>query len=135
MSGVNKVIVVGNLGNDPETRSLPNGDAVTNISVATSESWKDSTGNKQERTEWHNIVFFKRLAEISAQYLVKGSKIYVEGQLRTSNWEKDGQKRYKTEIVGREMQMLDSKSGTQSSINSPKPHQSQPEKFEEDVPF
>ena len=130
MSGVNKVIVVGNLGNDPETRSLPNGDAVTNISVATSESWKDSTGNKQERTEWHNIVFFKRLAEISAQYLVKGSKIYVEGQLRTSNWEKDGQKRYKTEIVGREMQMLDSKSGTQSSINSPKP-----EKFEEDVPF
>ena len=135
MSGVNKAIIVGNLGNDPETRSLPNGDAVTNISVATSESWKDASGNKQERTEWHNIVFFKRLGEIAAQYLVKGSTIYVEGQLRTSNWEKDGQKHYKTEIIGREMQMLDSKGGAQSSTSSPTPQQSQPENFEEDIPF
>ncbi|MFT6752747.1 MAG: single-strand DNA-binding protein [Candidatus Azotimanducaceae bacterium] len=108
--GINKVILVGNLGNDPDTRYLPNGDAVTNISIATSESWKDKqTGENVDRTEWHRIVFFRRLAEISGEYLKKGSKVYVEGKLQTRQWEKDGQKHYTTEIVGNEMQMLDSR--------------------------
>ena len=113
--GVNKVILVGNLGNDPEVRSLPNGTPVTNISVATSESWKDKqTGQPQERTEWHRVVFFNRLAEIAAQYLRKGSKVYVEGSLRTRKWQdKDGQDRYSTEIMGNEMQMLDSRGAGQ----------------------
>jgi single-strand DNA-binding protein len=111
MSGVNKVILVGNLGNDPEIRRLNSGDNVANISVATSEKWKDkNTGAKQERTEWHRVVFFGRLAEIVSEYLSKGSKIYVEGSLRTNKWQdKDGNDRYTTEIVAREMQMLDSK--------------------------
>jgi single-strand DNA-binding protein len=115
--GVNKVILVGNLGNDPETRSLPSGGSVSNISVATSESWTDkTTGSKQERTEWHRVVFFNRLAEIVAQYLRKGSKVYVEGQLRTRKWQdKDGSDRYSTEIVAKEMQMLDSKGGNSGS--------------------
>ena len=108
--GINKVILVGNLGNDPETRSMPNGSAVTRISIATSESWKDkSTGQQQERTEWHRVVFFNRLGEIAGQYLKKGSKVYVEGSLRTNQWEKDGQKHYTTEVIGNEMQMLDSR--------------------------
>ena len=109
--GINKVILVGNLGNDPETRYLPSGGAVTNISVATSDSWKDKqTGQLQERTEWHRIVFFNRLAEIAAEYLKKGSKIYLEGSLRTRKWQdKSGQDRYTTEIVAGEMQMLDSR--------------------------
>ena len=99
MSGVNKVIVVGNLGNDPQTRSLPNGDAVTNISVATSESWKDATGNKQERTEWHNIVVRNKAAEICEKYLKKGDKVYIEGRLKTRKWQDDkGHDRYSTEI-------------------------------------
>ena len=105
--GVNKVILVGNLGNDPETRSMPNGSAVTNISIATTESWKDkNSGQQQERTEWHRIVFFNRLAEIAGQYLKKGSSVYIEGALRTNQWEKDGQKHYTTEIIANEMQML-----------------------------
>lgn len=108
MTGVNKVILVGNLGRDPETKYLPSGDAVTNFSIATSESWQKD-GQKQERTEWHNIVCFKRLAEIASEYLRKGSKVYLEGQLRTQSWDKDGQKHYRTEIVAREMQMLDGK--------------------------
>jgi single-strand DNA-binding protein len=109
--GVNKVILVGNLGNDPESNELPSGGAVTNISVATSESWKDKkTGQQQERTEWHRVVFFNRLAEIANEYLKKGSKVYVEGSLRTRKWQdKQGQDRYTTEIVASEMQMLDSK--------------------------
>ena len=108
--GVNKVILIGNCGNDPETRYLPSGGAVTNLTLATSEGWKDKqTGEKQERTEWHRVVFFNRLGEIAGEYLKKGSKVYVEGSLRTRQWEKDGVKRYTTEIVASEMQMLDSR--------------------------
>ena len=114
MSGVNKVIILGNLGNDPETSSMPNGNAVAKVSIATSEKWKKD-GQENERTEWHRVVFFGKLAEIVGQYLKKGSKVYVEGQLRTNQWEKDGQKHYTTEIIAREMQMLDSKSDGQSS--------------------
>lgn len=111
--GVNKVILVGNLGNDPETRYLPAGGAVTNITVATSESWKDKqSGQAQERTEWHRVVFFNRLAEIAGEYLRKGSKVYIEGSLRTRKWQdQSGQDRYTTEIVASEMQMLDSRGG------------------------
>ena len=107
--GINKVILVGNLGADPENRTSQTGNAITNISVATSETWKDkSTGQQQERTEWHRVVFFNRLAEIAAEYLRKGSKVYVEGSLRTRKWQdQNGQDRYTTEVVGNEMQMLD----------------------------
>jgi len=114
--GVNKVILVGNLGNDPETRAFPSGDMVTNITVATSETWKDKqTGQPQERTEWHRVVFHKRLAEIAGEYLHKGSKVYIEGSLRTRKWQDKatGQDRYTTEIVAREMQMLDSRGAGQ----------------------
>ncbi len=112
--GVNKVILVGNLGGDPEVRYMPNGNAVTNITIATSESWKDKqTGQQQERTEWHRVVFFNRLAEIAGEYLRKGTKVYVEGSLRTRKWQdQSGQDRYTTEIVGSEMQMLDSRGNT-----------------------
>jgi len=110
--GVNKVILVGNVGGDPETRYMPSGGAVTNLTLATSESWKDKqTGQPQERTEWHRVVFFNRLAEIASEYVRKGSKVYVEGSLRTRQWEQDGVKRYTTEIVASEMQMLDSRQG------------------------
>jgi single-strand DNA-binding protein len=111
--GINKVIIVGNLGQDPETRHMPNGNAVTNISVATSETWKDKqTGDQQERTEWHRVVFYGRLAEIAGEYLKKGSKVYVEGRLHTRKWQgQDGQDRYTTEIIANEMQMLDSRGG------------------------
>ncbi|WP_290704095.1 single-stranded DNA-binding protein [Amphritea sp.] len=109
--GVNKVILIGNLGNEPETKYMPSGNAVTNITIATSESWKDKqTGQQQERTEWHRVVFFNRLAEIAGEYLKKGSKVYIEGSLRTRKWQdKQGQDRYTTEIVASEMQMLDSR--------------------------
>jgi len=109
--GVNKVILVGNVGQDPEMKYMPSGNAVTNISVATSETWKDKqTGQPQERTEWHRVVFFNRLGEIAGEYLRKGSKVYVEGSLRTRKWQdQSGQDRYTTEIVGSEMQMLDSR--------------------------
>ncbi|WP_049724018.1 single-stranded DNA-binding protein [Gilvimarinus polysaccharolyticus] len=111
--GVNKVIIVGNMGQDPETKYMPSGGAVTNISVATSEQWKDKqTGQPQERTEWHRVVFFNRLAEIAGEDLRKGSKVYIEGSLRTRKWQgQDGQDRYTTEIVASEMQMLDSRGG------------------------
>ena len=111
--GINKVILVGNLGQDPETRYMPSGGAVTNVTLATSESWKDKqTGQPQERTEWHRVVFFNRLAEIAGEYLKKGSKVYVEGSLRTRKWrDQSGQDRYTTEIVAAEMQMLDSRGG------------------------
>lgn len=108
--GVNKVILVGNLGRDPETRYLPSGGAVTNVSVATTKQWKDrQSGENRDRTEWHRVVFFNRLAEIAGEYLKKGSKVYIEGELRTRDWERDGQKHYTTEIVAGEMQMLDSR--------------------------
>ncbi|NPU91866.1 MAG: single-stranded DNA-binding protein [Gammaproteobacteria bacterium] len=109
--GVNKVILVGNLGQDPETRYLPSGGAVTNVTIATSETWKDkNSGQMQERTEWHRVVFFNKLGEIAGEYLKKGSKVYIEGALRTRKWQdKDGHDRYTTEIVANEMQMLDSK--------------------------
>lgn len=106
--GINKVILVGTLGRDPETKYMPSGGAITNISLATSEQWKDkSSGEKQERTEWHRVVFFNRLAEIAGQYLRKGQQTYIEGSLRTRKWQgQDGQDRYTTEIVASEMQML-----------------------------
>jgi len=115
--GVNKVILVGNLGKDPETRYMPSGSAVTNLTLATSESWKDKqTGEQQDRTEWHKIAMFGRLAEIAAEYLRKGSQIYIEGKLRTRKWQdKEGKDRYTTEIVADEMQMLGSKSGGASA--------------------
>ena len=116
MAGVNKVILIGNLGADPEVRYMPSGDAVANVRIATSETWKDrNTGERQERTEWHNVVFFGKVAEIVKQYVHKGSKIYVEGKLRTRKWQgQDGQDRYTTEVVvdmNGTMQMLDSRSG------------------------
>ena len=108
--GINKVILIGNLGQDPETRYLPSGGAVTNVSLATTESWRDrESGEQRDRTEWHRVVFFRRLAEIAGEYLKKGSKVYIEGQLRTRQWEREGQKHYTTEIVANEMQMLDSR--------------------------
>ncbi|GLP97402.1 single-stranded DNA-binding protein [Paraferrimonas sedimenticola] len=108
--GINKVIIVGNLGNDPEVRYMPNGNAVANLTVATSESWKDQQGQQQERTEWHRIVMYRRLAEIAGEYLKKGSKVYLEGKLQTRKWQdQSGQDRYTTEIVANEMQMLDSR--------------------------
>ncbi len=110
--GINKVILVGNLGQDPEVRYMPNGNAVANITVATSESWKDQQGQKQERTEWHRVVLFRRLGEIAGEYLKKGSKVYIEGKLQTRKWQdNNGQERYTTEIVANEMQMLDSRGG------------------------
>ena len=113
--GINKVILIGNLGNDPETRYTQSGSAVTNISLATSDTWKDKqTGQPQERTEWHRVVFFNRLAEIAGEYLRKGSKVYIEGSLRTRKWQdQSGQDRYTTEIVANEMQMLDSRGASQ----------------------
>jgi len=157
--GINKVILIGNLGGDPEQRSMPSGNAVTNITVATSESWKDKqTGQQQERTEWHRVVFFNRLAEIAGQYLSKGSKVYIEGSLRTRKWQDQasGQDRYTTEIVANELQMLDSR-GQQSggypdqestSMKSPSPAPApQPRQdsapapagnfddFDDDIPF
>jgi single-strand DNA-binding protein len=116
MAGVNKVILIGNLGADPEVRYMPSGDAVANVRIATSDTWKDkNTGERQERTEWHNVVFFGKVAEIVKQYVHKGSKIYVEGKLRTRKWQgQDGQDRYTTEVVvdmNGTMQMLDSRSG------------------------
>ncbi|MFP6816775.1 MAG: single-stranded DNA-binding protein [Pseudomonadales bacterium] len=110
--GINKVILIGNLGRDPETRYSQGGNAVTNFSVATTENWRDrQSGEQQERTEWHNIVCFARLAEIAGEYLRKGSKVYIEGSLRTSSWEQDGQKKYRTEVMARDLQMLDSRGG------------------------
>lgn len=147
--GINKVILIGNLGQDPETRFMPSGGAVTNVSLATSESWKDKqTGQPQERTEWHRVVFFNRLAEIAGEYLKKGSKVYVEGSLRTRKWQgQDGQDRYTTEIVANEMQMLDSRggdSGGNYAQSAPQPQQqtqAQPQNtggmdsFDDDIPW
>ncbi len=112
---VNKVILVGRLGKDPETRYMTNGEAVTNVSLATSENYKDKSGEKQERTEWHNLVFYRRLAEIAGEYLKKGSMIYAEGRIQTRKWQdKEGKDRYTTEIVVNEMTMLGGKAGSGS---------------------
>ena len=111
--GINKVIIVGNVGGDPETRYMPSGSAVTNLTIATNETWKDKqTGEKKERTEWHRVAMFNRLAEIAAEYLRKGSQVYVEGKIRTRKWQdKEGQDRYTTEIIADEMQMLGGRGG------------------------
>mgnify|MGYP006394360729 FL=1 len=150
MASVNRVILVGNLGADPEQRFLPNGDAVCNIKIATSESWKDKqTGDKKEATEWHRVVFFRRLAEIAGQYLTKGSSVYVEGSLRTRKWQdKDGSDRYTTEIVGSKMNMLGGGKGDGESRYAPQAErpkaqaQSAPAKkkpyfddMDDDIPF
>lgn len=152
--GINKVILVGNVGGDPDVRYLPNGNAVTTLSVATSESWKDKqTGEKQDRTEWHRVVCFNRLGEIAGEYIRKGSKLYVEGSLRTRKWQdQQGQDRYTTEIIASDIQMLDSK-GTgapgyddmappphaqQQSARKPQAAQSAQDAFDElddDIPF
>ncbi|MES2204149.1 MAG: single-stranded DNA-binding protein [Pseudomonadota bacterium] len=151
--GINKVILVGNLGRDPETRYTPEGAAVTNLALATSESWKDKqSGEMQERTEWHRVVMYGRLAEIAAEYLKKGAKVYIEGKLRTSKWQDKatGVDKYSTDIVAAEMQMLDGKGGASnggSSYNAPSSSQSSsrsqemPESvgsndsFDDDIPF
>src|SRR6476661_7100099 len=112
MASVNKVILVGNLGRDPETRYTTGGEAVTNVSIATTDSWKDKAGEKQERTEWHRVAFFGKLAEIAGEYLKKGSQVYVEGRLQTRKWQdKEGQEKYTTEIIADRMQMLGSRAG------------------------
>ena len=147
--GVNKVILVGNLGNDPETRYMPSGDAVTNISIATTESWKDKqSGEQKEKTEWHRVVMFRRLGEIAAEYLRKGSQVYIEGKLRTNKWkDRDGNDRYTTEIIADEMQMLggrggagggDYSSGGGSNKSSGGKQNSPPppaDDFDDDIPF
>lgn len=147
--GINKVILVGNLGADPDTRYMPSGKAVTNIRVATSESWKDrQTGDQQERTEWHTVVLFDKLGEIAAEYLRKGSQVYIEGSLRTRKWQdKEGKDRYSTEIVAREMQMLGGRGGGAGG-GEPRPARSAPAEersapapapdtgeFDDDIPF
>ena len=120
MASVNKVILVGNLGADPETRYLPSGDPVTNLRLATTDSWKDkASGEKKEATEWHRVVLFRRLAEVAGQYLKKGSQVYIEGRIRTRKWQdKDGQERYTTEIEANEMKMLGGKSDRSESAQS-----------------
>ena len=113
MASINKVIIIGNLGRDPETRYMPDGGAITNISVATTDKWKDKNGEMQEKTEWHRVAFFGKLAEIAGEYLKKGSQVYVEGRLQTRKWQdKDGADKYTTEIVANQMQMLGSRSGS-----------------------
>ena len=157
--GINKVILIGILGQDPETRYLPSGGAVTNVSLATTESWRDrESGEQRDRTEWHRVVFFRRLAEIAGEYLKKGSKVYIEGQLRTRQWEREGQKHFTTEIVANEMQMLDSRgeggssnyssqgggessygggnaSGDSSASNNSGFSEPPPADFDDDIPF
>lgn len=147
--GINKVILIGNLGRDPEIRYTPRGLAVANVSIATSETWKDKqSGENQERTEWHRVVFYQRLAEIVGEYLRKGSKVFIEGRLRTSKWQdkNTGQDRYTTEIIAENMQMLDSKggamdttSGFEKSGNASQPPavEAAPplDNFDDDIPF
>ena len=149
--GVNKVIIVGNLGKDPETRYMPSGSAVTNLRIATTESWKDKqTGDQQERTEWHAVAMFGRLAEIAAEYLRKGSQVYIEGKLRTRKWQdKEGKDRYTTEIVADEMQMLGGKGGgagerapssgggmqRPAAVNDSGVDSGPPGDFDDDIPF
>lgn len=138
MSSVNKVIILGRLGKDPETKYMTNGEAVTNFSIATSENWKDKSGAKQERVEWHNITAYRKLAEIIAEYVKKGSLIYIEGKLQTRKWQdKDGKDRYTTEIIADQMQMLGGKTDQQDKPE-PAAKQSAPVKsdnFDDDIPF
>lgn len=148
--GVNRVFIIGNVGQAPEVKYMPNGNAAANITVATSESWKDkNTGEQKEKTEWHRVVFFRRLAEIVGEYLKKGSKVYIEGKLQTRKWQdKEGNDRYTTEIVANEMQMLDGRSGAaqeqsqhqEAKANGYQPQQPQQapvddEFFDDSVPF
>jgi single-strand DNA-binding protein len=143
--GINKVILVGHLGADPETRYMPSGSAVTNLRVATSESWKDKTsGEQQERTEWHRVAMFGRLAEIAAEYLRKGSQVYIEGSLRTRKWQdkESGSDRYSTEVIANEMQMLGGRSDASAparSESSARPaamaESGPPDEFNDDIPF
>lgn len=146
--GINKVIIVGNLGGDPETRYMPSGSAVTNLTVATNESWKDKqTGEQKDRTEWHKVAMFNRLAEIAAEYLRKGSQVYIEGKLRTRKWQdKSGQDRWTTEIIADEMQMLGGRGGAGGGGSAPMssgqdsgppgaPPQTGPDDFDDDIPF
>jgi single-strand DNA-binding protein len=143
--GINKVIIVGNLGGDPETRYMPSGSAVTNLTVATNETWKDKqTGEQKDRTEWHKVAMFNRLAEIAAEYLRKGSQVYIEGKLRTRKWQdKNGQDRWTTEIIADEMQMLGGRGGAGGSAPmgssdsgpSSAPPQPGPDDFDDDIPF
>jgi single-strand DNA-binding protein len=137
--GINKVILVGNLGADPESRAMPSGSAVTNIRVATSESWKDkNTGDQQERTEWHNVAFFGRLAEVSAEYLRKGSQVYIEGKLRTRKWQdRDGKDRWTTEVIANEMQMLGGRPGSGAPAQAAAVADASPAntEFDDDIPF
>jgi single-strand DNA-binding protein len=129
MASVNKVILIGNLGKDPDIRYMPGGDAVANITLATSETWKDKTGAKQEKTEWHRVTFYRKLAEIVGEYLKKGSSVYVEGRLETRKWtDKTGTDRYTTEIIANEMRMLGSKSGGSSSEGENKNNKTTPPK-------
>lgn len=149
--GINKAILIGNLGADPETKYAPSGSAVTRLSVATSEQWKDrNTGEQQEKTEWHKVVMFNKLAEIAAEYLRKGSKVYIEGRIQTRKWQgQDGVDRYTTEIVANEMQMLDSRGGGGGEFSQRPPAQKQGQQpapqadqggasdtdFDDDIPF
>jgi len=152
MASVNKVILIGNLGRDPEVRYMPDGGAITNVSIATTESWKDKNGEKQEKTEWHRVAFFGKLAEIAGEYLKKGSQVYVEGRLQTRKWQdKDGNDKYTTEIVADRMQMLGSRQGMgggdreapdrePASRPAGKPAAAKPagskfDDFEDDIPF
>ena len=140
-SGINKVILVGNLGKDPDMKYTAGGDAVANLSIATSESWNDNqTGEKKEKTEWHRVVFFRRIAEVCGEYLKKGSSVYIEGSLRTRDWEDDqGNKRYTTEIIGREMQMLGGRRSEDNMDQSPQMNSSSPQPEEglidDEIPF
>jgi len=138
MAGVNKVILVGNLGADPDVREMPTGGSVARLSIATSESWRDKvTGDQKERTEWHRVVFFGKRAETVSQYLKKGSKIYVEGSLRTNKWQdKDGNDRYTTEVIAGNFQFLDSRgSGENVTQNIPSESSSEDDPFDDDIPF
>lgn len=159
MASINKVILIGNLGRDPEVRFMPNGDAVCNFSIATTDSWKDKGGQKQERTEWHNIVMYRKLAEIAGEYLKKGRPVYLEGRLQTRKWEKEGVERYTTEIICDQMQMLgsrDDQGGGDQTQQQSRPSQQRPaaqpstatrsqpapassyggfDDFEDDIPF
>lgn len=126
MASVNKVILMGSLGRDPEVRYMPNGEAVANMSIATTESWKDKSGTRQEKTEWHNIVLYRRLAEIAGEYLKKGRPVYIEGRLQTRKWEKDGVTRYSTEIVADQMQLLGTgRSGSEGGNDDGYDHQAE----------
>jgi single-strand DNA-binding protein len=138
--GINKVILVGNLGADPETRYMPSGSAVTNLRIATSETWKDKqSGEQQERTEWHRVAMFGRLAEIASEYLRKGSQVYVEGSLRTRKWQdKDGNDRWTTEIIANEMQMLGGRADASAPARSAPAAVAEagaPDEFDDDIPF